>query len=128
MKVWVQGLTRRVFDQDFQLLVHGHLKRTVLGVLGLVGVNAAVGLSDKRAGDAAAWLAGPVDASADARLRNIVGQKEHDAARDEMAAVFEYSEATEGVYTHSHTQTHTHSAKVMFPTCSWCSRDAAPGL
>lgn len=45
------ALTTRVFDQDIQLLIHGNFERAVLGVLGLKGVDAAVGLGDKRVCD-----------------------------------------------------------------------------
>lgn len=89
MRVVAWRLTRRVFDQDVQLLVPGHLEGSVLSVLSLVAVDAAVGLGDKRVGDTAARLVSPVNPPADAPLGDVVGQQEHDAARDELAAVRE---------------------------------------
>lgn len=47
----VSGLTTRVFNQDIQLLIYSNFERTILGILGLKGINAAVGLGDKRVGD-----------------------------------------------------------------------------
>lgn len=103
MTVGVWSLTCRVFDQDVQLLVHFHLEGTVLGVLGLVGVDAAVGVSDKRAGDAAARLPNPVNPPAEALFREVVRQQERGAARDEVAAAFETSEPPEWFANSTHT-------------------------
>lgn len=72
-------LTRRVFDQDVQLLIHANLKRTILGILGLVSIHAAVGLGDKRVGDAAAAAAAAATISLSSS-NGAIRQQEHDAA------------------------------------------------
>lgn len=74
-------LTRRVFDQDIQLLIHGDLKRTILGILGLVSVHAAVGLGDKWVGDAPVAPAAATSlSSSDGAIGDFVRQQEHDTA------------------------------------------------
>lgn len=73
-------LTRRVFDQDVQLLIHADLKRTILGILGLVSVHAAVGLGDKRVGDAAVAAATISLSCSHGAIGDVVRQQEHDAA------------------------------------------------
>lgn len=47
----VSRLTTGVFNQDIQFLIYSNFERTILGILGLKGINAAVGLADKRVGD-----------------------------------------------------------------------------
>lgn len=84
-------LTGRVFDQDVQLLIHADLKRAILGVLGLVSVHAAVGLGDKRVGDAAAATATTAAtislSSSHGAVGDVVRQQEHDAAREMEARI-----------------------------------------
>lgn len=51
-------LTCWVFNQNIHVLVHVHLEWTVLGVLGLIGSDAAVSLGDERVSDVSTLSAG----------------------------------------------------------------------